>query len=104
MSWYAVKSLYHFGIKESGKNIYEERIVCFKAKSFDSAHAKALKEAEKYAKDCNFELHPEQSAYKQDGKKLRNGYEIWSVLYESDLDLEAFYNEHYLKYDYNPDS
>ena len=33
MAFYGVRSLYHFGVKPDGTNIFEERIVCF-LKSF----------------------------------------------------------------------
>ncbi|MDG9671417.1 DUF4288 domain-containing protein [Hahella sp. CR1] len=103
MNWYAVRNIYHFGVKKSGANVFEERIVCIYAKDFEEAHKKGKEESEAYALENEFEAHNEQHAYKQDGKKLIDGYELWSELYESDLSLDEFYKEHYLKYMYAPD-
>ncbi len=101
MGWYAVRNIYHFGTKESGKNIFEERIVGFEAASFEEANSKASKESAAYAKENDFEVHSEQVAYKQDGEPLINGYELWSVLYESDKSLEIFYKDFYERYEYD---
>ena len=104
MEWYATRSVYHFGTKENGKNIFEERIVCFEASNFEEANAKAAKESKKYAIDNEFEVHDEQLTYKQDGEPLIDGYELWSELYESDKLLNEFYEDRYKKYVYNSDT
>jgi len=103
MEWIAVRSVYHFGINSKGKNVFEERVVCFEAKDFDEAHDKAKKESELYAEENGFEFYPEQVSYMQDGDKLIDGYEIWSELFESNLSLNEFYKERYEQYIYNPD-
>jgi uncharacterized protein DUF4288 len=61
--WYAVKSLYKKEVVgkpkgkdkyyDNSKNIYEERVVIFNAKSFDSAIRLAKKEAREYVKDSS---------------------------------------------------
>ncbi|MDH5712258.1 MAG: DUF4288 domain-containing protein, partial [Gammaproteobacteria bacterium] len=101
--WFAIRSVYQFGIKENGLNVFEERIVCFKAKDFDEAHIKADAESEKYANENDFIVHPEQIGYKQDGNPLMDGYELWSELFESSKSLEDFYQDRYKKYEYNPE-
>lgn len=104
MEWFGIRSLYHFGVNSKGLNVFEERVVVFKAKSFEEAHKKAELEAEGYARDGDFELHPEQIAYKQDGKSLIDGYEVWSELFEADMSLKDFYRERYEKYAYHPEN
>ncbi|WP_444907884.1 DUF4288 domain-containing protein [Microbulbifer sp. SSSA008] len=76
MSWYGVRSVYHFGISSKGLNIFEERVVCIRAESFKEAHSRARKEAEEYAEDNGFDMHPEQVCYKQDGDELIKNYEV----------------------------
>ncbi|WP_454255538.1 hypothetical protein [Pseudomonas sp. Marseille-Q8238] len=102
MGWYAVRSVYLFGTKKNGRNIFEERTVCFEAADFTEANFKAAAESQKYAESNNFEVHQEQLAYKQDGETLIDEYEIWSELYESDKNLNDFYLERYEKYIYDP--
>ncbi|OZG71129.1 hypothetical protein BTA51_22385 [Hahella sp. CCB-MM4] len=104
MEWYGVRSLFHFGINSKGINVFEERVVVFRANSFEEAHRKAELEAEAYAKDGEFELHQEQLAYKQDGEPLVDGYEVWSELYEADMSLNDFYRERYEKFTYHPEN
>lgn len=48
MGWYAIRTVYHFGTKSDGTNIFEERMVAFEAASFDEALQKADEEAAKY--------------------------------------------------------
>jgi hypothetical protein len=104
MEWFAIRSVYKFGETSSGKNIFEERVVCFEAKNLELAHKKAEEEAESYAADNEFDVHDEQVGYRQDGDNLIDGYEVWSELFESDLTLNEFYNERYSKYVYHPES
>ncbi len=104
MEWYGVRSVYHFGVNSKGINVFEERVVVFQARSFEEAHQKAELEAMDYAKDCDFELHPEQVAYKQDGNSLIDNYEVWSELFEANLSLNDFYKERYEKYTYHPEN
>ena len=103
MSWYAIRSVYHFGAKADSTNIFEERIVSFQAESWAEAHAKAEAESETYARENGFESHPEQEGYEQDGELQIDGYEIWSQLFESRLSLVDFFAERYSRYDYSPE-
>jgi len=104
MNWYAVRSVYHFGTKKNGKNIFEERIVCFEASDFEEANSKGVDESKIYAEENGFDVYSEQLTYKQDGESLIDGYELWSVLYESDKPLEKFYVDLYKTYEYDPES
>ena len=103
MPWYAVRTVFHFGVKADGTNIFEERVVSFEASGWPEAHAKAEAESQTYAKDRNLPVHPEHSGYEQDGLPLVDGYEVWSELFESRLSLQQFYAERYAKYEYHPD-
>jgi hypothetical protein len=101
--WYAVRSVFLFGKKRDGKNVFEERIVVFSAKTFDGAFAKACREAKRYAKEGRMKRHPLMEAYLQDGDALVDGYEVWSTLFESNDSLHSFVKDRYARYDYRPD-
>ena len=102
--WFAVRTVYTFGVKSDGKNLYEERIVAFTAQDADYAMEKAEAESDEYAKGASIEqIHDDVWSYEQDGDDLIDGYELWSQVFESDLSLHDFYAERYTKYHYNPD-
>jgi len=103
MSWYAIRTVYLFGSKSDGVNVFEERVVCFYAQSSEEAHERAEVEANEYARENGFEAHPEQSGYRQDGTALADGYELWSELFEAKTSLEDFYEARYAKFLYSPD-
>ena len=103
MPWFAVRSVYLFGHKSDGTNIFEERVVCFQADSPATAHDKAKRESEQYAADNDLEAFPERLAYEQDGDALIDGYELWSELYEARVTLAAFYAVRYARYEYTPE-
>ena len=101
--WYGVRSIFLFGRKKDGTNVFEERIVAFSGATVVRVFAKAKKEAEAYAKALNMKLHPCTEAYTQDGDALIDGYEVWSVLYESREPLRSFFKNRYDRYEYHPD-
>lgn len=103
MPWYAVRTVYHFGIKSDGTNVFEERVVSFEATGWPEAYAKAENESEAYAKENSFVAHPEHSGYEEDGETLLDGYELWSELFEARQTLAEFYAERYTKYEYHPE-
>jgi hypothetical protein len=103
MAWYAVRTLYRFGIKADGTSIFEERIVCFEADSFDDAYQKAAAEAASYAQSTDADCFPEVEAYEQDGAPLIDGYELWSELYEGRESMDEFWRRRYGQYKYHPD-
>lgn len=102
MPWYAIRNVYHFGTKEDGKNIFEERVVCFSAESEEAAHELAKTESEEYVESTNFVSHDEQVGYKLDPGSLIQGHEVWSELFESYDSLDVFYQKRYLDYLYIP--
>lgn len=103
MPWYAIRTVYHFGVKSDGTNVFEERVVSFNARDWNEAYEKARAESLDYAKDRDLPFHPERIGYEQDGAPLVDGYELWSELFESRLTLEAFYAERYARYEYHPE-
>jgi hypothetical protein len=103
MQWFAVRSLYQFGRKSDGTNIFEERIVGFQAETPSEAFVKAQRESAAYAADHNFVVHPEQELYEQDGDPLIDGYELWSLLFQSAMTLDEFYEAKYRRYEYRPE-
>lgn len=103
MPWYSIRSVYHFGTKADGVNMFEERIVAFEADTEEAAHAKGESESFQYAAELNIEVHEIQDGYRLDDSPLIDGYEIWSQLLESRLPLAEFFAERYLRYDYTPE-
>ena len=104
MPWYAIRTVYLFGSKDDGTNVFEERVVCFSADSWTEAHRKSEAESQEYATANGLEVHPQQSGYEQDGESLIDGYELWSELFESRLTLSDFYQQRYLAFLYTPDA
>jgi hypothetical protein len=102
-TWFGVRTIYRFGKKKDGTNIFEERIVVFSGATEDEVFAKAEREAENYARSNKLEWHPWQIAYYQDGDPLIDGYEVWSDMFESPEDLQSFVKSRYEKYEYHPD-
>ena len=106
MPWFAVRSVYLFGRKSDGTNIFEERIVCFEGASYDEAFEKAERESDAYVASASFkdfEVFEVQDAYEQDGDPLIDGYEVYSKLYESRESLAEFYANRYDRYEYHPE-
>jgi hypothetical protein len=87
--WFAIRTVYHFSVKSTGKNAFEERVVCFEASTWEQARMRAKAESKYYEAENNVIAHPEQSGYQQDGESLVDGYEVWS--------------ERYGKYEYHPE-
>jgi len=104
MPWYAIRTVYHFGTKEDGTSVFEERVVCFEAASWDEAYVKADAESTEYARVNEVRAHPAKSGYEQDGEPLLDGYELWSELFESRDTLEGFFANRYTVYEYHPPS
>jgi hypothetical protein len=106
MTWYAIRTVYCWGPRSDGKNVFEERIVAFSGLSSDEAFEKAQQEATVYATarhDIRYESHPEQVSYELKDPGWVDGLEIWSQMFESDESLEQFYENRYSKYDYHPE-
>ncbi|MCO1336843.1 DUF4288 domain-containing protein [Microbulbifer sp. OS29] len=106
MKWFAVRTIFHFGIKEDGKNVFEERTVVFSGESAEEAFEKADAEVEEYSKcddRADLAIHPSKELYIQDGDPLIDGYEVWSQLFETTETMEEFFKNRYERYEYTPD-
>lgn len=101
--WFGIRSVYLFGRKKDGTNIFEERVVVFSGRTEQEAFAKAEHEADHYASLHRMQRHPRLDAYFQDDDPLIDGYEVWSELYESAEELRTFVQSRYEKYEYHPD-
>lgn len=103
VKWFGVRSVYVFGQKKDGTNIFEERVVVFSASTEEEVFAKAEAEAKEYAGAHDMEWHPWQIVFEQEGRPLIDGYEVWSELYESSEDLQSFVKSRYESYEFHPD-
>jgi hypothetical protein len=103
ISWYGIRTVYHFGKKRDGTNLFEERICVFSAVSEDEAFEKGQREAQQYSEFNKMAWHPVQEAYLQDGDALIDGYEVWSEVFEFSGDLDSFVASRYQPYAYHPD-
>ena len=103
VKWFGIRSVYFFGQKKDGTNIFEERVVVFSASTEEEAFAKAEEEAKLYAAANDMEWHPVQIAYELEGGPLVEGYEVWSELFESSEDLPSFVKSRYENYEFHPD-
>ena len=101
--WFGIRSVFFWGTRADGMNIFEERICVFSGASIDDAFAKSEKEADAYAEFIGAICHPWQEAFYQDGDALIDGYEVWSEMFEFNGDLEAFFQSRYAKFDYQGD-
>lgn len=106
--WFGIRTVYLFGKKKDGTNVFEERVVAFSGSSEAEAFRKAERESDRYAASNGIGIgkmkcHPDMVAYFQDGENLIDGYEVWSELFESSEDLESFYTSRYVRYAYEPD-
>jgi len=103
VKWFGIRSVFLFGQKKDGTNVFEERVVVFPASSEEEAFAKAGEEAKLYAAANDMEWHPWQIAFELEGGPLVEGYEVWSELFESADDLETFVKTRYDNYEFHPD-
>ncbi|WP_157572575.1 hypothetical protein [Nevskia soli] len=106
MNWYAGRSVYLWGQKSDGTNVFEERVVAFAAQSESDAEIKARAEAEAYChsrRDVTYERHPELILYLLDDVALADGAEVWSEMFEARESLVQFYATRYLRYEYHPE-
>lgn len=104
MNWYAVRSVYLWGQKSDGTNVFEERVVALSAPSESEALVKARAEAEAYRvqrRDVSYERHPQFVLYRLDGGATSDGAEVWSEMFESYESLQQFYASRYERYEYH---
>jgi hypothetical protein len=92
--WYAARCVFkHTNLKalRRRKNVYEERIVLVRARSFDEAFRKAEREAKKYARGtAGITYIRFVEAYHLFGRRVGDGSEVFSLMRSSDLTSRAF--------------
>jgi len=100
--WYAIRSTFCVGVKDDS-NVYEERIVVFRAESIEEAFSKAKIEAKQYESESGFEWIGQLDSYHIfDPEEISEGREVWSEYQESRLGTDAFLKEKYEKFTYHP--
>lgn len=103
MPAYAIRTLYLFGQKADGTHVFEERVACVVAASWDEASAKGDAESTAYAQANGFEAHPEQAAYELEGDVRLDGQEVWSEMFEARMSLADFHRARYAAFAFVPD-
>jgi len=96
--WYSVRSIYRRDTTEDGKprRSFEERVVLFRAESFEAALAKGEAEAKCYAADLSGgKMLDRVVAYHIHDDELREGDEIWSCIRDLDTTDEEFLRQVY---------
>ena len=89
--WYGIRLIYK--VTGLGKPAYEERVIIVRADSFDDA----VRVAERYSKD-RYESESTQylgyatafHIFDEDGPCLGPGVEVFSLIRESDLDVDDY--------------
>lgn len=94
--WYCAKCLFqlHELSRQSGKPVYEERMVLLRAADFDEAIRKAEAEARDYAAGEDVEYLGYVHVYHIYDAEPGDGTEVFSLMRTTDLPPEA-YIEHY---------
>jgi len=97
-SWYGIRSIFRSDRTEDGKpcRTFEERVVLFRAATFEEALAKGEAEAKRYAADWP---HPRILdhiiAFHIHDDELREGDEVWSCIRRLDMPDEEFLRRFY---------
>jgi len=99
-SWYTVKGLFRWYLKASGTtDRIEERIVLFRARSFDHALDMAEREAKKYCapdRKANFRIEPVGWWYAYAlNQRPSSGAEVFSRRSITSLSSESFVRRYY---------
>jgi pentatricopeptide repeat protein len=90
MEWFSVRSVYRFEGGAKGRDVYEERVVLFKAEDFDAAIAKAEIEADGYVADLeDGEVVPIFQCYAMVDEP-GDGAEIFSLMRVNDLEPDTY--------------
>ena len=92
-NWYSVRSIYRADMIEDGKprRAFEERVVLFRAASFEEALAKGEAEARRYAADWpNPKVFDHIVAFDIHDGELCEGDEVWSCIRNSEETDDEF--------------
>ncbi len=102
MAWYTIRMIDLFSSKSDRSKVFEERVVCFTAKSWTEAHEKARIESRSHADQNYFEACAQRDGYELNGDEPTDGHEVWPVRLEARLSLEKFYEQRYSAFRYTP--
>jgi hypothetical protein len=102
--WFAVRNIYYYGRRNDGMNVYEERVVAFKAASAEEAHEFGTSEAMIYKRAGGYLACPEQLVFRLDEGTLVHGHEVWSELLQTEQEPAEFYESRYENYRYVPEA
>lgn len=106
MNWYVIRTVYLWGHKNDGTNVFEERVVACSGKCHEEALARGKDESQQYSDELehiSYEFHLEQVSYVLDSDDYVQGQELWSELFQSNEDLDVLYANRYKNYEYVPD-
>lgn len=102
--WYSVKCIFRHDklvqnlnlSEEKGKTMYEERIVLFRANSFEEAIALGEAEARQYAeRDSTLYYTGFIDAYHLFEREFASGSEVYSLMRQSNRATEEFIDHYY---------
>ena len=92
-AWYSVRSTFRSDLTEDGKprRAFEERVVLFRATSFEEALAKGELDARRYALDSpHCVLLDHIVAFHIHDDDLRDGDEVWSCIRDLAIDDKEY--------------
>lgn len=98
MEWYSVRSIFRADVVEEGqpRRVFEERVVVFRAASFEDALAKGEAEARRYCEGSTQACMLDHLvAFSLQEREINEGTEVWSCLRDLDLTDEAYLERFY---------
>ena len=95
--WYSAQCVFLHADKQHGpKQMYEERIVLLRAKSFEAAIEQAEQEARRYCRDLDSTSYLDYvNVFRLSDDDLGAGTEIFSTMQQSDLSPRQYLDLHY---------
>lgn len=95
--WFAVRTVLRFawGRGTVGRPLYEERVTLWRANDFHEATARAIAEAEEYAKLLNGEYVGLAQAFHLGVEEVRDGDEVFSLMRESELPPDDYLDRYF---------
>ncbi len=95
--WYGAKCVFrHNDRKDDDNNMYEERIVLFKAENIDEAIIRAENEAKQYVNELsNCEYLGFVDVFNLFDETVEDGTEVYSLMRQSKLDKEKYLDNFY---------
>ncbi|WP_300678760.1 hypothetical protein [Nocardioides sp.] len=93
--WFGVRSVYRFAERLDGRDVYEERVVIFKAPDLDDAIAQAETEAAEYVDLLgDGEAVGFYQAFAMSDEPSQ-GAEVFSLMRTSDLSVADYLDQHF---------